>query len=114
MTAASQDRFLALFCFLAGYLVLRFLSAVFVPGGEWPLPPWHYVAMATDVALLAAVVGLRRRAVEGLAAGAWQRGLVSALLFCGIVAGVGLLAIRFTSKPAWWTGHLHSGLPWFQ
>lgn len=92
------------------YLFLRFLWAVLIPGGEWPLPPWHYVSMGIDLVLLVCVVLMRPQLFP---AGSQdpRAGMANVLFGLGLVAGVGLLLIRFTSKAAWWTGHLRSGLP---
>jgi len=88
------------------WLFLRFASGAFLPGGDWPLPPAHYVAMGTDLLLLLAVVGiglkLFRSPDDPRSASA------SLLLAVGVVSGLGLLGIRFTSEAAWWTGHFRN------
>lgn len=90
--------------FLGAWLVLRFAWAVLVPGDEWPLPPAHYIAMGFDLLLLLAVVCLRSRLVIS-AEDPRSSSFANLVLVAGVVSGLGLIGIRFTSEPAWWTGH---------
>lgn len=111
MTASDRppvDNWLT-FRIVAIYLVARFLWAVLVPGGEWPLPPWHYVSMGIDLALLASMIVMRAR-LSFTGPTEHRRTFGNTLFGLGLVAGVGLILIRFTSDAAWWTGHLRSGL----
>lgn len=59
--------------------------------------------MGIDLVLLGAIIGMRSRLFES----AQDPRLTSAnlLLAAGIVSGVGLIGLRFTSDSAWWTGH---------
>ncbi|MDW6020734.1 hypothetical protein SAZ10_03050 [Mesorhizobium sp. BAC0120] len=93
------------------YLLLSLLWAVIVPGGAWPLSPWHYVSMGIDLVLLASVLLLRPRLFPENGRNYPRVTRANILFGLGLVAGVGLLLIRFTSDAAWWTGHLRSGLP---
>jgi hypothetical protein len=101
-----------LLCCISIYVILRFLSAVFLRGGSWPLPPWHYVAMITDVVLLVMLIVLNSNVnaaftLEDRSNPANSRRTLQGFLFWfGVIAAVGLLLIRFTSDAAWWTGHL--------
>ena len=55
--------------------------------------------MTFDLGMLVGLIGLRGS-------------IPKPLFWCALVAGVGLFAIRLTSKDAWWTGHLaYSLLP---
>ena len=96
--------------FVSIYLVLRFLWAIVIPGGEWPLPPWHYDSMGIHLLLLVAVIVLRSQVFALAPYDDPRRSMGNILFGLGLVAGVGLLLIRFTSDQAWWTGHLRSGL----
>lgn len=103
---AKRDSTWGIFVLAACYLVFLFLWRVIVPGGEWPLPPTHYITMGLDVALIAVVVFLRSRLSAQLAETPSRATLAMVLFWCALGAGVGSLLIRFTSKAAWWTGHL--------
>jgi MFS-type transporter involved in bile tolerance (Atg22 family) len=93
---------------VSGYLILRFAAAIFMRGGEWPLPPSHYLQMAVDAGLLVGVIGLRSQLSARLDRHDPRRGLMGVLLVVGVIAGVSLLLIRFTSDAAWWTGYLRN------
>jgi len=98
------------YIFVSIYLAIRFLWGVFVPGGEYPMPPWHYVSMGVDLVLLICVLMLRSRLFPELGANDPRTTWANVLFGVGLVSGIGLLAIRFTSNAAWWTGHLRSGI----
>jgi lipid-A-disaccharide synthase-like uncharacterized protein len=106
MTTANQQgkSVPTVFWFISIYLIVRFLWAVLVPGGEWPVSPSHYISMGIDLLLLVALFGLRSRLSE--VPDNSRRATATILFWFGVVAGVGLLLIRFTSDAAWWTGHL--------
>ncbi len=95
--------------FVSIYLVVRLLWSVFVPGGSWPLPPWHYVSMGIDVVLLACVLLIRSQILANATYNDPRRSRANLLFGLGVVAGICLLLIRCTSDAAWWTGHLRSG-----
>jgi hypothetical protein len=48
-----------IFVVIAVYLMARFLWRIVADGGSWPLPPWHYVSMGTDIVLMIVLVALR-------------------------------------------------------
>ncbi len=98
------------FLFFCAYLILRFLSGLFIPGGEWPLSPAHYLSMAIDLGLLAGVFGARSQLFAKLPEMDTRRPIAGILFVAAVISGVGLLLIRFTSDQAWWTGHLQDGL----
>ena len=97
---------------VAAYVIFRFLWAVFTPGGSWPLPPWHYVSMTTDIVLLVMIVVLNSNANTAFTLedrrnpASSRRTLQGFMFWFGVIAAIGLLLIRFTSDAAWWTGHL--------
>jgi hypothetical protein len=105
---ATASRAWYLLAFLAAYLALRFLWRAVVPGGAWPLPPEHLIEMGLDALALLVLVALRVRVAQ---AGAPSPALANVALAAGAVGGAGLLAIRFTSEAAWWTGHFANAYP---
>ena len=82
---------------LAIYLIGQFLWNVFVPAHEY--------AMRTEQLL---TIGLNVLAVVGLFG--MKAKVPQPLFWPGLMAGIGLLALRFTSDAAWWTGHLFYSL----
>lgn len=102
----TRDSSWAIFVLAACYLIFLFLWRILLPGGEWPLPPMHYVTMGLDVVLIAVVFVLRSRLSGYLAENPSRALLATVLFWCALGAGIGSLLIRFTSDAAWWTGHL--------
>ncbi len=92
-------------------LITRCLWRVLTPGGSFPLPPAHYLSMGFDLVLLVVLI-LGRRHI-----GRWGESEAPAVsrarwvFAAALIAGIGLIAIRFTSHTAWWTGHLTWQLP---
>lgn len=97
-----------LFLAVSGVLILRFLWAVLVTGGGWPLSPVHYMAMAADLGMTVGVIGVRAQLMAGGGPEEDRRRIVAVLFPLALIAGAGLLLIRFTSDAAWWTGHLYN------
>jgi hypothetical protein len=107
MEAPQGNSSRTLFLLMALYLILMFLWRAIVPGGGWPLPPWHYISMGIDVVLVGCLIALRSRQSD-----AEPRSQASTTLFwLGVTAGIGSLLIRFTGEGAWWTGHLFNEFP---
>lgn len=98
----------AIYLIVSGYLILRFAAAIVLRGGEWPMPPSHYLQMAVDLGLLVGLFGLRSQFYAKLDRFDSRRGPAGVLFVFGVVSGVGLLLIRFTSDAAWWTGYLRN------
>jgi hypothetical protein len=94
------------FAFLALYLVLALLWRGFTTANEYDSVPVVTMTIAFDVlcviALVAVRIQIKRALPDNPLPDAAQLLFVVALL-----AGVGLLVIRFTSDASWWTGHLH-------
>ena len=85
-----------LLCWL---LIGQFLWNLLIPVHEGPLRHVQVMTMTFDLGMLVGLIGLRGS-------------IPKPLFWCALVAGVGLFAIRLTSKDAWWTGHLaYSLLP---
>lgn len=106
MPASPPRNIWPIYLLISGYLIVRFLSAVLIPGGGWPLSPAHYLSMAIDLCLLIGLFGTRSQLNKTMSSDDSRQSLAGAMFVGGIVAGIGLLLIRFTSDAAWWTGHL--------
>ena len=91
-------------------LIAKALWRILVPGGEWPLPPAHYLSMGIDALLFIALIGMKPRISPALPAGDRRRTMANALFWPALLAGAALLLIRFTGDAAWWTGHLRPGI----
>lgn len=104
--ARKVDSVWAIYVLAACYLVFLFFWRILLPGGEWPLPPMHYVSMGLDLVLMAVVFALRFRLTAYLDRNPARATLATVLFWCALGAGIGSLLIRFTSDAAWWTGHL--------
>ncbi|MCF3643025.1 hypothetical protein LXM94_23985 [Rhizobium sp. TRM95111] len=101
----AQPVFLA----ISAYLVAKCLWRVFIPGGSWPLPPWHILSMASDILLLI-VLMLMNWVTDTSGFDQKARRVRTAMFWGGTISGVVLVLIRFTGSAAWWTGHLVDGI----
>lgn len=104
----KRNNLWAIYIIVSCYLMLRFGAAVVLRGGEWPLSPSHYLQMAVDAGLLIGLFGLRSQVYASFDRYDSRRGLAGLLFVLGIISGIGLLLIRFTSDAAWWTGYLRN------
>ena len=98
-------RYAVLFC-LAAYLVVILLWRLFATANEYDSPEMVWFSIGLDVLCLVGLVAARaqiKRALPGHA----LPGALQAVFVVALLAGVGLLAIRFTSDASWWTGHVH-------
>ena len=77
------------------YLIAVFLYRVLIPGNEWPMRTEQVMTMGFDLLVIVGLVGMKRRVPQA-----------AILFWIALAAGVGLFAIRFSSEPSWWTGHL--------
>lgn len=98
---------LPIYYIIGAWLILKMLWSVFTPGGEWPLPPAHYLSMAIVVAMSAAIVFGRSKLLRASNISADNKGRVKLLFWPALASGIILIGIRFTSDAAWWTGHLN-------
>ncbi len=106
--ADTTARSWLIFRLLAAFLTLQFLWNLLVPGGAWPLSPVHYMNMAFDLGMLIGLIGVRSRLAAAYADNSGRLNMMYLLFVVGVIAGVGLLGIRFTSDAAWYTGHLRN------
>ena len=80
-------------------LIGQFCWNLLITAHEYPRHAEQIMTMTFDLGMLVGLIGLRGS-------------MLKPLFWCALVAGVGLFAIRLTSKDAWWTGHLaYSLLP---
>ena len=97
-----------LFPLIAAYLILKCLWRLFLRSGSWPLPPWHYISMASDVLLLVVLLALKPSVPEPTQQSPIYARYPNALFWCAVTAGVVMILLRFTSDHGWWTGHLRN------
>jgi len=80
-------------------MIAALLYRALVPAHEYPLRPEQVTAMALDAGCLIGLLATRKSGPHGL-------------FWIGLVAGIGLFAIRLLGgDAAWWTGHLSYSLP---
>jgi hypothetical protein len=105
---AAQNREWLLFVLVCVYIVLQFLWRAFTRAGEWPLPPYHYLSMALDLALIVVAVMLFSALGKRQPEGGGQRAARVILFVPALLAGIGMFVIRFSSDVGWWTGHIRN------
>jgi hypothetical protein len=76
-------------CLLIGH----FLWNVLTPAHEYQMRSDQMLTMGLDLLGLLGLIGLRKS-------------IPTPLFWCALVAGIGLLALRFNGDSGWWTGHL--------
>jgi hypothetical protein len=88
---------------IGAWLIFVFWLAATSPAGEYPPAGYVWFTIALD-ALLPLILS-----ILVLRAGTYPAGLPRALAVvvggAGVLAGIGKLAIRFTSDHGWWTGN---------
>ena len=98
-TPASAGRHQTLFFVMCCYLIATFLYRVLTPAHEYPMRSEQMLTIGLDLLMVVGLFGIRRQGPKPL--------FVTAM-----IAGVGVLLLRFTGDAAWWTGHLmYSLLP---
>ena len=102
---ASPGKTWPVFLLICAYLILQCLWRLFTPGGSWPMPPWHYVSMASDVLLWAVMIGLKSQLTPLIAYDRSRARLANTLFWSAFLAGIIMILLRLTSDSAWWTGH---------
>jgi hypothetical protein len=96
-TPADNTHARFLFIALACYLIATLLYRALTTAHEYPMRTEQVMTIGLD---LLAVVGLTGMRAHG----------PKALYWAGLLAGIGLLLIRFHSDASWWTGHLSYSL----
>ena len=91
----TTERTPTIFILVAIYLIGSFVWRVLVPAHEYPMRTEQVLTMLLDLGLLVGLFGLKSRAPS-----------MQMLFWIGLMAGVGLFAIRLNSDASWWTGHL--------
>lgn len=82
-----------LFFVLSCLLIGNFLYCMLVPAHEYGAAAEEMLTVGLNLLMVIGLFGIRAQGPEPL-------------FWTAVVAGVGLLLIRFTSDSAWWTGHL--------
>ena len=95
------------FCVLSIYLIGKLLWRVLVTAHEFQSRAAVYLGIGFDVLAVIALIALKRQLSKPNEEGEseWTGGQQT-LYVLGILAGLGLLALRFHSHQGWWTGHL--------
>ena len=83
---------------VAAVLIASFLYRVLVTAHEYPMRAEQVMTMLIDLGLLAGLIVMRSR-------------MSKTLFWVGLVAGIGVFAIRLNGDASWWTGHLSYSLP---
>ena len=102
--AGKTNYYAAVLCGLA--LLWGAYSAVMLPGGEYPMPPAHYLEMALDLGLTIVITALTLINLRA-APDTNLRSVAIIIGFIGVAAGLIQLGIRLHSDHGWWTGHLN-------
>ena len=95
---ANAGRLRVLFLVVSGYLIATFLYRTLTPAHEFALRDEQLLSIGLDLLAVIGLAGLRTQGPKPL-------------FWAALLAGIGLLLIRFTSDAAWWTGHLMYSLP---
>ena len=101
--AGSPKQNLIIACFMAVVLIWGFHTGIMVPAGEFPPRSYQMMEIGLDLAMTVLLVIL----LVSLRSSAGGVPKVAAIVLgaVGVAAGIGKLAIRFTSDHAWWTGN---------
>jgi hypothetical protein len=92
-TATPSKHNYYLFIGTSGILIASFLFRTLTVAHEYPMRTEQVMTMLIDAGLMAGLFGVRKSGP------AW-------LFWIGMIAGVGLFAIRLHGDASWWTGHL--------
>ena len=106
-SAAEQrpPRYGAMFC-LAFFLVITCLWRVLATAHEYDSREMRWFSFGLDIFCLVALIAARAQIKRALPDGILPGGAQTVFLI-GLLAGIVVLAIRFTSDASWATGHLH-------
>jgi heme/copper-type cytochrome/quinol oxidase subunit 4 len=83
---------------LSVYLIAAFLWRVFTPAHEFSMRTEQVMQIAFDILAVVGLIALRAQ-------------IPKALFWIALIVGLALFAIRLSSGPSWWTGHLVYTLP---
>jgi hypothetical protein len=110
MSSTSSSRNWNVFRFIAAYLILLFLWRLFVPAHEYSMRTAQVLDIVINLGLIVGLVGLHRQLANEFDPDDSRWSTAKLLYWGGLVGGVGMLLIRFTSNAAWWTGHFRYAL----
>lgn len=91
---------------VSGYLILRCLWRVFIPGTEYSLPPWPLVSLIFDILVMTSLFILKPQVPVAGPNAPLQVRYATPLFVGGILATAIMVLIRASSDKGWWTGHL--------
>ncbi|WEZ85888.1 hypothetical protein P6U16_23140 (plasmid) [Rhizobium sp. 32-5/1] len=91
---------------ISGYLILRCLWRVFIPGSEYALPPWPILSLIFDTLLMASLFIFKPQVPVARPDDPVQIRYATPLFMGGIVATAIMVLIRISSDKGWWTGHM--------
>jgi hypothetical protein len=92
-TAADNDRRPVYFYLLTFYVIAIFLYRVMTPTHEYPRASVWWMTIGRDFLVTVGLFSLRAHGPK-------------ALLWIGMLAGIGLFLIRLNGPDSWETGHL--------
>ena len=90
---------------VAALLIVTFIYRLCVPAHEYDSRGVVYLDIVLNIGLLVGLIGTGR-SLSQQAPGDDRWTIGTPLYWAALISGIGLLLIRFTSTPAWWTGHL--------
>lgn len=102
----SQSRAAIALAVVSGFLIVRCLWRVFIPGTEYALPPWPLVSVIFDILVMIVLFILKPMVPAATADSPALVRHATALFIGGIIATVIMVLIRVSSDRGWWTGHL--------
>ena len=104
-TSNDATRKQTMFWLLSLYMICIFLWRAVTPGGEYPRPPTRFITIAIDLLCVGILLRLKvrlsaeKKPDKRLSTGG------SVLFWIALVAGLGVLAIRWHGDDSWATGH---------
>jgi hypothetical protein len=91
---------------VSGYLILRCLWRVFIPGSEYSLPPWPVLSMIFDILVMTSLFIFKPQVPSAGPNDPVHVRYATPLFVGGVVATAIMVLIRVSSDKGWWTGHL--------
>jgi hypothetical protein len=96
-TPANTKHLLIIGYLLSLTLIFTFLWRTLTVANEYPPRSTQLFEMGLDILMVAGLFGVKSK-------------IPAALFWIALVAGLGVLAIRFHSDASWWTGHWNYAL----